>query len=114
MIEEKTIVDQLEITRDRSIQVRLAFVILKDGAELGEPRWHRTVIAPGESTDDQLAAVNAHISQMGRESLPAADVSYIKSVAEFVHTPSVVTAYRQAKQARENAEAALQATAGKS
>lgn len=113
MIEEKTIVDQIEITRDRSIQVRLAFLVLKDGVEIADPKFHRTVIPPGLDPERQLAAVNQHLQLMDKPQLPVSEIAFVKDVSGFVHTPEVISKHRADQQKRDNAEAALSAAATK-
>ena len=77
MLEKKTIVDQLEITRTGAVQVRLGLLIVDDGREV-DCKWHRTVIEPGGLVDEQMAAVNAHLEQMGRLPVDDAGIAYIK------------------------------------
>lgn len=99
MIEQKTIVDQIEIRRDGTIGVRFAILTLKDGAEIASS-WHRTSIAPGDDVDAQIAAVNADITTrqtIMAEPVDETNIPLLKEVAALVHTPDVVSAYQQKK-----------------
>lgn len=81
MIEKKTILDQIEVTRPGDVQFRLALVLLEDGKEISS-QWHRSVIpAEGGNADLQIAAVNAHLSAMGWPSIEASGRARIKAVA---------------------------------
>ena len=95
MIEKKTILDQIEITRDGTIQVRLALLVLEDGEEISSA-WHRTSIPPGADPIKQMAAVNVHLQQMNKA--PVASFSLLTDIVPVVHTKEVKAAY-QKKQA---------------
>ena len=92
MLEKKTIIDQIEITRNGTIQVRLAILVLEDGEEISSA-WHRTSIPPGTNSADQMAAVNAHLQQMKKETVQ--DTSLIEQVVGLVHTPQVKQRYAE-------------------
>ncbi len=96
MLEKKTILDQIELTRDGTIQVRLALQILEDGVELSST-WHRTSIPPGADPGAQMAAVNAHLQQMNKATVT--DFSLLTNIVPVVHTKEVNAAYvkKQAK-----------------
>ena len=92
MIEKKTIIDQIEITRDGTIQVRLALLVLEDGEEISSA-WHRTSIPPGTDPASQMAAVNTHLQQMNKS--PITDFSLLTNIAPVVHTKEVKAAYQK-------------------
>ncbi len=96
MIEKKTILDQIEITRDGTIQVRLAILVLEDEEEISSA-WHRTSIPPGTKPADQMAAVNIHLQQMKKETIK--DFALVEKVVALVHTPEVNKRYTE-KQAK--------------
>ena len=96
MLEKKTIVDQIEITRDGSIQVRFALQILEDGVEISS-LWHRTLIPPGGDVKLQLSAVNTHLISMGKA--PVVDTAMLENLIPVVHTPEVNKRYAE-KQAK--------------
>lgn len=83
MIEKKTVLDQIELTRANTVQVRLALLMVEDGVEI-ECRYHRTVLPVGVDVDQQIAAVNAHLATMNREPVPADAVVKIKQVAALL------------------------------
>ena len=95
MYEKKTILDKIEITRDGTIQVRLAILVLEDGEEISSS-WHRTSIPPGADPGAQMAAVNAHLQQMNKATVT--DFSLLTNIVPVVHTKEVKAAY-QKKQA---------------
>jgi len=58
-LSEQTIIDQIEITRNGSIQVREATLVLRDEAEIAKT-FHRYCLHPGESLvghTDQIVAI---------------------------------------------------------
>ena len=81
MITKQTVVDQIEVTRNGTIQVRIALELVENGAVLNY-KWHRTAIDAGGDVDAQMAAVNAHITseQMNEQPVSPADIARIKAV----------------------------------
>ena len=93
MIEKKTLVDQIEITRSGILQIRFGLLIVEDGKELAT-QWHRTTIAPGVDVDAQIAAVNVHLAQMAQAPCPVEETARVKAIAQVVHTPDVVQKFK--------------------
>lgn len=75
-IERKTVVDQIEITRSGEMRVRIGLLLVEDGVEI-DCRWHRTVVPPEVSPDEQFASVNSHLESMGKEPVSAADIEQV-------------------------------------
>ena len=68
MATQKTTIHQIEITGDKTIQLRLALDFVDDdGNVIGsrEPRYHRTSFPLDTPIDAQMAAVNAHLKSFG-------------------------------------------------
>ena len=60
-LEEKSVVDKIEVLLNGSIQVRRRAQILKDGVEVAAT-YHRHVLSPGDDTsaeDSRVAAIAA-------------------------------------------------------
>lgn len=60
-LEEKTVVDKVEVLLDGSIQIRRRNQILKDGVEIAAT-FHRHVVHPGDdlsNEDPRVAAIAA-------------------------------------------------------
>jgi hypothetical protein len=94
MIEKKTIVDQIEISRSGHIHIRFGLLLIEDGVEL-DCKWHRTVIEPGSDIDAQIAAVNSHLQIMGKATIDdSTQISRLKSVAALFHTSDVVAEHK--------------------
>lgn len=96
MIEKKTVVDQIEITRNGTVQIRLGLLLIEDGREIG-CSWHRTAIQPGGDVDAQIAAVNADITTrptLRAQPINPDDIPRIKQFCDLAHTPEVVSAFR--------------------
>lgn len=74
---EQSIVDQIEVTRNGSINVRCADLVLKDGVEIAKT-YHRHVLAPGADLSKEDAKVVA--------------------IAQAAWTPEVLNAYRASLQ----------------
>jgi len=98
MIEKKTIVDQIEVARSGFIQIRFGLLLIDDGQEI-DCKWHRTSIEPGGDVDAQIAAVNAHLAQMGKAAVDTDRIEGIKKIAATVHTSELVDQYRKARDA---------------
>ena len=77
-LEEQSVIDQIEVTRNCSINVRRADLILKDGAEIGKT-YHRHVLAPGDDLANEDAKVVA--------------------IAQAAWTPEVLAAYQASLEA---------------
>lgn len=106
MLELKTIVDQIELTRFGCIQIRFGNLRVKDG-KITACQWHRTCIDPGHSVDAQLAAVLAHLPQMGEAPFEEVESPHsaltpqtIRDQVLLVHTPERVSRFKS-KQAED-------------
>ena len=69
MLERKSILDQIEITREGCLQVRIGLLIM-DGEKEVSCKWHRFALGvdsnfPEDALQQQIAAVNAHLEAMG-------------------------------------------------
>lgn len=102
MLEKKTIIDQIEVTRNGTIGIRLALQVLEDGEELSKT-WHRVSIEPGMDVDDVLSLVDADIT--ARPTLKAKPIertdgklNVLKSIVSLVHTPDFVNAKKLANE----------------
>lgn len=74
MLEERTIVDKIEILQNGTVQVREANQIVKDGAVISQ-NFHRYVVTPGSDYSEKDEKVRA--------------------ICDTVHTEEVITAYGQ-------------------
>jgi len=77
-LQEKTIIDKVELTEVNTIQVRTATIIERDGTEISRS-YHRHVVSPGDDITNEDAKVQA--------------------VANAIWTDEVIAAY-QASQTR--------------
>lgn len=69
MLERKSILDQIEITREGFLQVRIGLLIVDGDVEVSK-KFHRFVLpadstVPEDAVAQQMAAVNAHLEVMG-------------------------------------------------
>jgi hypothetical protein len=78
MIERKSVVNQIEITLDNTVQVQIGLRIV-DGGVVVNNRWHRTVLPKGIENGAQLQmnAVNEHLVSMGELPVSQADIDRI-------------------------------------
>jgi len=90
MLEQKTIVDRIEILSDGTMLVQLGLVFLQDGTEI-DRRLHGMQLAPGEDFAGTVSAVNADLARLHRAQF--SDTVYLKSIADVVHTPDVIAAF---------------------
>jgi len=75
---EETVIDQINILEDGQMQVRAARRVYRDGDRITET-YHRHVVVPGASLTEETQRV--------------------RDVANLIHTPAVVAAYRAAQAA---------------
>lgn len=94
---KRTIIDQIEITKDGHIQIRMRKQVVDEGSifELG---FHRTIIECGGNIDEQMILVNAHLNQMGFGSISEKEISEIKQHAQIAFTPGRIQAFQLLKE----------------
>lgn len=97
MLVAKTIIDQIEIKSDGTLQVRFAKRVYADDTVIGE-QYHRISVVPGVAIIGLLDAVDKHLADMGFPNIE--DRSMILDAVSTFHTPQRVTAYKAAEQAR--------------
>ena len=78
MLEKQTIVDQIEVVENGTVQVRTATKIIDDDKEINRT-FHRHVITPGQDYSQEADKVQA--------------------ICAAVHTPDVIAAYQAAQEA---------------
>jgi hypothetical protein len=81
----KTVVDQIEIRRDGSTNIRFGLLIL-DGDEEIQTSWHRTSVPAGGNVDTQIAAVESHLETMGHPAIETADKTRAKAAIAAVRS----------------------------
>jgi len=103
MIEKRTVIDRIEVTRAGPVLVRFALELFDtDTGQTLASSWHRTSINPGDDPAVVLDAVNSDITV--RPTLLAAPVSgdlltKLDNIVNTVHTPAVVKAFQDAQAA---------------
>ncbi len=75
-LEEKSVVDKVEVLLEGQIQVRTRNQVLKDGTEIAAT-YHRHVLSPGDDLTNEDPRVTA--------------------IAEATWTPEVIAAYEASK-----------------
>lgn len=104
-MEKRTVIDQIEVTRDGYLNLRMAKeVIDDDGETVISSGWHRTTMPPGHDIDAQMAVVNKHLEE-GLKCKPVApdEIARVKALAPVVWTAAVI-ARHQARVATQMAE----------
>lgn len=105
---KQTLIDQIEVTRDGTLGVRIAKeVIDDDGVTVLQRGWHRTTLPPGIDIDKQMEAVNLNLTNDLRfPPVPDDGIKRIKDVAKLTWTAKVIKAYAEAHppQVEEQAE----------
>jgi len=76
MLEKQIVVDLIETVENGCVQVRTCTRIIEDGNQISSS-FHRHVVAPGDDYSAEDAKVQA--------------------ICAAVHTPEVVTAYKEAQ-----------------
>lgn len=95
---KQTVIDQIEIQRDGTIQLRFAKEIVDDDGTVLSKDWHRTALPPGQNIDAQMQVVNDHLVSMKCAAVDTAEIGRVKALEPVVWTKAVKDAYA-AKQA---------------
>lgn len=82
MLEKKTVIDQIELTRHGTTQVRFAVLILDDGVEISR-RWHRTAVDFFGDVQDQLDRVNTHLVEMNEAVVEQPEIDDLKGYVDL-------------------------------
>lgn len=100
----QSIIDQREITRDGTIQIRIAKQVVEDGEVLAES-WHRCSIAPTMDAESVIAAVNADLTAQGYGAVPAEQWDRVRANITVEQPAEVKAAYQAKIEASEPANA---------
>lgn len=84
MLARKTVVDQIEVTRENHVQVRLVLLIVDDDDEISS-KYHRTSVLADGDVAAQMGFVNTHLVSMGEEPVTQADIDRIAAVHAVVN-----------------------------
>lgn len=101
MFEQRTVIDQIEITRDGEVRLRLDKQLLRDGIPMQEPRYHRCSLEPGADLDVVREAVDAHLVSMRESPVVPEDWERVREVVVQQHKPEVVSAWIGKRRAAE-------------
>lgn len=96
MITKRTIIDQIELTRHNTVQVRFLKLIEEDGVPLTEGQYHRTSFAPDSDPLLQMASVNEHLESMGLAPVSDDEMATIATVHATMATVTDSPVYRAA------------------
>lgn len=92
MISKQTTVNQIEITQNGTVQVRVGLELVENGNVLTQ-RWHRTLFPPACDIDAQFALVNTHLIQQGENPVTQIDIDKVRAHCSTAWTPQVLAAY---------------------
>lgn len=106
-MEKKTVVDQIEITRNGTVQVRLRKVLVNDDGTLDDLGYHRSVIPPGTDPDEQMALVNTHLEQMKMGRVASSELGNVRAICKLVHTPEQIAIFKAEQEQIREEQAAL-------
>lgn len=90
---KKALLDQIEVTSQGHLQIRIRKVV-DVGGEILDLGFHRTVINVGDDPGFSMEIVNNHLMAMGFAPLDENSVDRISKFAELAATPELVDAYR--------------------
>lgn len=91
-LDRRTVISQREIAADGTVQVRFEKLIV-DGDAVVSRQYHRASFQPGTPVAAQMAAVNAHLVQMGEAPVAESEVESIERIVKLEHTPEVIEAF---------------------
>ena len=96
---KQLIIDQIEVTKDGTVQVRM-HKLSSDGDLIGN---HRTSFPPATDINAQVAAVNAHMATENYSAISDADVVKLTAICNTVWTAEVIAAYQAQVAAQQEA-----------
>lgn len=88
-MKKRSIIDHIEISRDGTINVRIAKEVLDGDGTVLISAWHRTVCPPGSNIDAQMQAVNANLHEMKCASVGGTCIARLKAHAATAWTEEV-------------------------
>lgn len=83
MLTKVTVVEQLEIKEDGTIQIRMEKRVM-DGENIVSRQYHRTAVERDGDIDSLMDLVNTHLEAMGEERVSAGEITRIKAIAQKV------------------------------
>lgn len=83
MIERKTMLDQVELTRSGSVNLRLALLLVEGDVEL-HTQFHRVSIDISGDVVAQMAVVVEHLASMGYPPLPEPALQLLRSGHQLI------------------------------
>lgn len=95
-MKKQTILDQTEILRDGTLQLRFAKQIIDDDGTVISTGWHRTTLPPGHDIDAQIVMVNEYlVSNHKCAAIHPSEINeHIKPHAKIAWTPERVAAHK--------------------
>ena len=102
-IEKRTIIDQIEITRNGVVRLRLDKQLV-DGEKVLKSEYHRAGFEPGADLNIAIQTINNHLVALGEVEVSPIEWERVRRVVDLEHTPEVVTVF-QAKVAADVAAA---------
>ena len=83
MIEQRTMLDRVELGRDGSVSMRLALIIENDGQVLST-QYHRLALDIYGDVVEQMGGVVAHLASMGYPPLPESALGLLRSGHQLI------------------------------
>jgi hypothetical protein len=95
---QRTIIDQIELTRGGTVQLRLARqVVVNDTVLTSE--YHRAALEPGTDLEAAIPVIHDHLRQLGSAEVDPQEWDRLRRLIQLEHTPAVVAAFAANKQA---------------
>lgn len=89
-----SIVDQIEVTRDGHVQVRMLKQIVDNDGTILSSGNHRCLIEVGSDTEQMLAAVNSNLVALNCAPITSEEWDRVRLHCSAAWTPQVVAAWR--------------------
>ena len=83
MIERKTMLDQVELTRNGAVNIRLALCLVEWDVEI-HTTYHRAAIDINGDVVEQMGDVVAHLASMGYPPLPESALGLLRSGHQLI------------------------------
>lgn len=93
-MEKTTLVDQVEVKRDGTLQIRFRKVLIDDDGAIIELGYHRATAAPGDNLAATLDNVDTHLQQMKNGGLSQEEKDFVTEVKDAMWTKDRVDAVK--------------------
>lgn len=83
VLEEKTVVDQVELRKDGIVRIRLFTQTYRDGVPKGDYEIHRIELGPEHDVEATLQLVQINLPQIGKPAMEEEELQEIREAVDY-------------------------------